>query len=144
MDILTLFVIVPLVTIIALMFAKDMKQARVMAMIGMGIQFIMSVNLVFAYLRERASGNAAEMIFTKSHLWFDKFNIYYEVGVDGISVAMILLTGIVTLAGVFISWEVEDLTKEFFISLIILAMGVFGFFISIDLFTMFLFYLRIN
>ncbi len=75
MDILTLFVIVPLVTIIALMFAKDMKQARVMAMIGMGIQFIMSVNLVFAYLRERASGNAAEMIFTKSHLWFDKFNI---------------------------------------------------------------------
>jgi len=44
------------------------------------------------------------------------------------------------LAGVFISWKTEDLPKEFFISLIVLAAGVYGFFISIDLFTMFVFY----
>ena len=68
------------------------------------------------------------------------FNIHYAVGVDGISVAMIALTSIVVFAGIFASWEVEFLTKEFFISLILLATGVFGFFISIDLFTMFLFY----
>ncbi|MFZ0280681.1 MAG: NADH-quinone oxidoreductase subunit M, partial [Bacteroidales bacterium] len=55
-------------------------------------------------------------------------------------VAMIGLTSVVVFAGIFASWEVEYLTKEFFISLILLATGVFGFFISIDLFTMFLFY----
>jgi NADH-quinone oxidoreductase subunit M len=63
-----------------------------------------------------------------------------KFGVDGISVSMILLTSIVTFAGVFVSWQVNSLTKEFFISLILLATGVFGFFISLDLFTMFLFY----
>ena len=51
-----------------------------------------------------------------------------------------MLTSLVVFAGIFASWEVEFLTKEFFISLILLATGVFGFFISIDLFTMFLFY----
>ena len=53
---------------------------------------------------------------------------------------MIALTSLVVFAGIFASWEVEFLTKEFFVSLILLATGVFGFFISIDLFTMFLFY----
>ncbi len=140
MDILTLLVTIPLLTVVALMFAKDFKQARVVAAIGMGLQFVQSVYLVFAYLGERANGNTATMVFTKSYMWFKALNIHYDVGVDGISVAMILLTGIVTLAGVFISWQVENMSKEFFISLIILAMGVFGFFISLDLFTMFLFY----
>jgi len=53
---------------------------------------------------------------------------------------MILLTSTVVFAGIFASWEMEDLAREFFISLITLATGVFGFFISVDLFTMFLFY----
>jgi NADH-quinone oxidoreductase subunit M len=74
------------------------------------------------------------------YVWFPSLNIHYLVGVDGISVAMIALTCIVIFAGIFASWEVEDLSKEFFISLILLSSGVFGFFISLDLFTMFLFY----
>jgi len=53
---------------------------------------------------------------------------------------MIALTGIVVFAGIFASWKMEYLPREFFVSLILLASGVFGFFISIDLFTMFLFY----
>ena len=80
------------------------------------------------------------MLFVRDLVWFKSFNIHYTVGVDGISVAMIALTSIVVFAGIFASWEVEFLTKEFFVSLILLATGVFGFFISIDLFTMFLFY----
>lgn len=53
---------------------------------------------------------------------------------------MLVLSSIVVLAGVFISWKMEELPKEFFISLIVLATGVFGFFISTDLFTLFVFY----
>ena len=55
----------------------------------------------------------------KDYLWFKSLNIHYAVGVDGISVAMIALTAIVVFAGIFASWEVEFLTKEFFISLIL-------------------------
>lgn len=140
MDILTLLVVIPILTIIGLMISRDYKQARVVAAVGMGLQFLQTVYLLFAFLRERASGNEADMLFTRSMVWFKQFNIHYDIGVDGISVAMILLTGIVTFAGVFISWQVKELSKEFYISLIILATGVFGFFISLDLFTMFVFY----
>lgn len=139
MDILSLFITVPIITILVLVFTKNLKQARVIAMFGSLIQLIMAINLVFAYFKERATNNSI-MLFTKDVVWFKSFNIHYHIGVDGISVSLILLTAIVVLAGVFISWKINDLAKEFFISLILLSTGVYGFFISIDLFTMFLFY----
>lgn len=140
MNILSLFVIVPLLTIVGILFTKGLKGTRVVSAVGMGIQLILAAVLVFLYLGEREAGNTAEMLFTSDALWFPTLNIHYAVGVDGISVAMIALTAIVVFAGVFASWKMELLSREFFISLILLASGVFGFFISIDLFTMFLFY----
>ena len=140
MDILTLFVVVPILTVFALMLSKGIKQHRVVALVGFIIQTLMSFNLIYQYLHERASGNNAVMIFTKDLMWFAPMNIHYSIGVDGISVLMILLTSIIVLTGIFISWKVDDLPKEFFISLIVLASGVYGFFISVDLFTMFVFY----
>ncbi len=139
MDILSLFVVVPVLTIIALAFTKGLKQARQVSMVGSIIQLGMAINLVFAYFKERAV-NDDIMVFTKDFVWFEQFNIHYAIGVDGISVALLTLTSIVVLAGVFISWKMPDLPKEFFISLLVLATGVYGFFISLDLFTMFMFY----
>src|ERR1035437_2830433 len=139
-NILTLFVVIPVLTITGILFLKDTKRVRLVAAFGLGLQLIMAAVLVFMYLSARHAGNTDEMLFVKDVLWFKSLNIHYAVGVDGISVAMIALTSLVVFAGIFASWEVEFLTKEFFISLILLATGVFGFFISIDLFTMFLFY----
>ena len=140
MNILAFFVIVPLLTIVGIGLTKNMKQTRVVSAIGMGIQLIMAGTLVFLYLTERSAGNTAEMLFMRDYTWFPTLNIHYTVGVDGISVAMIALTAMVVFAGIFASWEVDFLSREFFISLILLSSGVFGFFISIDMFTMFLFY----
>ncbi len=140
MSILSLFVIVPLLTIVGILFTKQLKQTRLVSAIGMGVQLILAFLLVFLYLGERSSGNMAEMLFMYDAVWFPTLNIHYAVGVDGISVAMITLTAIVVFAGVFASWKIEPLSREFFISLILLSSGVFGFFISLDLFTMFLFY----
>ena len=139
MDILSLFIIIPVITIIALLFTKDLKQARIVSMIGSIIQLGMAINLVFAYFKEKEV-NDNIMVFTKDLVWFKQFNIHYNIGVDGISVALLLLTAIVVLAGVFISWKMKELPKEFFISLIVLSSGVYGFFISLDLFTMFVFF----
>ncbi|MCX6333581.1 MAG: NADH-quinone oxidoreductase subunit M [Bacteroidia bacterium] len=140
MDILSLFIIIPLLTITGIILVKDIRNVKKVAAIGMGIQLILAAVLIFLYVAERKGGNISEMLFIKDIVWFKSLNIHYAVGVDGISVAMIALTSIVVFAGIFASWEVELLTKEFFISLILLATGVFGFFISIDLFTLFLFY----
>ncbi len=140
MDILTSLILIPVLTVLALLFCKELKNIRVIAAVGMTIQLLQAIRLVFIYMAERASGNDSEMILKKSYQWFESINIQYAVGVDGISVLMILLTGIIIFTGIFTSWKMEYLTKEFFISLIVLATGVFGFFISLDLFTLFLFY----
>ncbi len=140
MNILSLFVLIPVLTIAGITLARDMQGTRIIAATGMCLQLILSAILLFLYISARHAGDTSEMLFVKDILWFRSFNIHYAVGVDGISVAMICLTSIVVFAGIFASWEMDFLTKEFFISLILLATGVFGFFISIDLFTMFLFY----
>lgn len=139
MDFLSLFVIIPFVTVLIMMLVKG-NQVRVVAAVGMSVVLVLSFVLAVLYLGERSAGNTAEMLFTNSFVWYESLNITYAVGVDGISVALILLTSIVIFTGVFASWLVKDLSKEFFVTLIILVSGVYGFFISLDLFTMFFFY----
>ncbi len=140
MNFLSLFVLVPILMMIGLALAKGMKQIRFVSVLGSAIQLALAIGLVFLYLNERASGNMEEMLFQASTLWYAPLNIHYAVGVDGISVAMILLTTIVVFAGIFASWKMDPLPKEFFLWLVLLSIGVYGFFISIDLFTMFMFY----
>lgn len=141
MNFLSIFVIIPLLTIIAMLFTKEYKQTRFVAAVGMGIQLIFAAVLIFWYLALRKAGATEEFLFRDSVVWFESLNIRYAVGVDGISVAMIGLTAIVVFAGIFASWiSIEEMQKEFFIFLILLSSGVFGFFITTDLFTMFLFY----
>ena len=58
MDILSLFIVVPLITVLVLVFARTLKIARIVAMIGSLVQFGMAVNLVFAYMAARKSSDA--------------------------------------------------------------------------------------
>lgn len=140
MDFLSLFVIIPALTVLGMMTCRDHMQVKWTAAVGMGVQLILSVVLLFMYFAERDAGNTAEMLFAADYMWFEPLNIHYAVGVDGISVVMLLLTSVVIFTGVFASWRVLDQAKEFFVSLLILVTGVYGFFISLDLFTMFFFY----
>ena len=66
--------------------------------------------------------------------------IAYELGVDGMSLVLVLLTAIIILAGVFASWTVKTRDQEFYALLLLLVTGVFGVFVSLDLFVFFLFY----
>jgi NADH-quinone oxidoreductase subunit M len=94
MDILTLFVVIPVLTMTGIILVKDTRQVRLVSAIGMGIQLIMAAVLVYLYLSARHAGNMAEMLFVTDIEWFKSLNIHYAVGVDGISVAMICLTSI--------------------------------------------------
>ena len=73
-------------------------------------------------------------------MWYKPLNIGFSLGVDGVSVAMLCLSSIIVLTGTFTSWQIAPLTKEFFLWFCLLSTGVFGFFITTDLFTMFMFY----
>jgi NADH-quinone oxidoreductase subunit M len=140
MNVLWFFILIPVLTITAILFTRNDKSVRVVAASGMFLQLIMSVVLLFLFYAQRNAGNTAEILFMADYVWFPSLNIHFATGVDGIAVSLIMLTSVVVFAGIFASWEMTDLPREFFISLIILATGVFGFFISMDLFTMFLFY----
>lgn len=140
MNFLSLFVLIPLLMMVGLVLSKEMKQIRLVAVAGSAIQLLLAIGLVVLYLSERSAGNTAEMLFLADTVWYAPLNIHYAVGVDGVSVAMILLSAIIVFAGVFASWKMDPLPKEFFLWLILLSIGVFGFFISINLFTMFMFY----
>ncbi|MGZ5243660.1 MAG: complex I subunit 4 family protein [Bacteroidia bacterium] len=137
---LHILILVPLLTVIALFFLKKQEHVRLASAIGMGVQLLYVLYFVVEYFGLKAAGGTGQILFEKTYKWYPSLNINYHVGVDGISVAMILLTAIVIFAGILASWGIKDLAKEFFISLIILATGAFGFFISLDLFTMFFFY----
>ena len=66
--------------------------------------------------------------------------ITLALGVDGISALMVMLTGIVMFTGVLVSWNITHRSKNFFILYFLLLSGVFGVFVSLDLFFLFFFY----
>jgi len=72
--------------------------------------------------------------------WVNEFGIRFALGVDGISLPLILLTSLVIFTGVFASWDMHHRIKEFFIFLLALVSGVFGVFASLDLFFFYLFF----
>ena len=138
-NILIYFVVIPLIMLAGLALSKSIKQIRAVAVAGSSALIALSVYLLVEYLQQRAAGATDPMLFVGSWEWFKPLNIHLAVGVDGISIAMLLLSSIIVFAGSFASWKIEQ-PKAFFLWLILLSTGVFGFFISIDLFTMFMFY----
>lgn len=136
---LSLLIILPLLSAFAIIPLKGLKQVRLVSLISSAVQLILAFVLLYFYWSERSTGNSAAMLFESNYTWYAPLNINYHVGVDGISVAMILLTAFVVLSGTLVSWNVEQLSKEFFFLLLLLSVGAYGFFISLDLFTLFFF-----
>jgi NADH-quinone oxidoreductase subunit M len=78
--------------------------------------------------------------FEESIPWVESLGISYSLAVDGLTAPMVLLTGMVAVAGVLISWRIVDRQREFFAFFMLLVAGVMGVFISVDLFLLFFFY----
>lgn len=77
---------------------------------------------------------------TDRYEWLSDLGITFQLGVDGISAPMVLLTGIVMVTAVFMAWNTEPRSKDFFVLLMTLVTGVYGVFLSLDLFFLFFFY----
>lgn len=136
---LTLLIILPLLTAITILLMRTQLQVKIAALCGSILQLALAMVLLVGYNKALADGFATTMCFEAQYNWFPSLNISFHVGVDGISVAMILLTSLVVVAGVLVSWNVTKMTKEFYFLLILLSFGAYGFFISLDLFIMFFF-----
>lgn len=136
---LLLLIGIPLLTAIAVLLSRNTQQVRWISFAGSTIQLLLAFVLFFAFRNERSAGNTAQMLFQQNYVLYSSWHINFHLGVDGISIAMILLTSFVLVAGVLVSWNIEKMTKEFYFLLLLLALGAYGFFISLDLFILFFF-----
>ncbi|MFN3974114.1 MAG: NuoM family protein [Dehalococcoidia bacterium] len=99
------------------------------------------VGLVLAFLAfglyERDEGGFQ---FERQFQWLPSLGATFHLGVDGISVALLLLNGIVVFTGTLVSWNIRHRPKDFFVLFFLLGTGVYGVFTSLDLFFLFFFY----
>src|SRR5512136_1176173 len=141
--VLTLIVLSPVVAaVIILVTPKDRTMfVRVVAATATFISLALAIYIFIAYDRNAAATlPAAEYQFQALAPWVPSLGISYHVGVDGIGLTMVLLTGVVGFMGVLISWNIKDRPREFFAFFMLLVAGVFGVFVSLDLFLLVFFY----
>jgi len=108
---------------------------RLVGTIGSSLTLVGSTWLYFAYDHAKAGYQFFE--------WFPlvpSLGIHYQLAVDGWGLVLVLLTAIILFAGSFASWTVKTRGQEFYALLLLLVTGVFGVFVSLDLFVLFLFY----
>jgi len=135
--ILSVIVFTPIVAalIILLLPPARKTEVRVTALAAATFALLLSIWVYFSY--DVAAGGYQ---FIEKYTWLPALGISYHAGVDGMNAPLVLLTGVVMFTGVLISWGIDDRPRDFFAFLFILATGVFGVFVSLDLFMLFFFY----
>ena len=135
--ILSVIVFTPiLASLLILMLPGERKtEVRVIALAAATFALFLSIWAYFSYNVTQGGYQ-----FLQRVEWLPTLGISYQVGLDGMSAPLVLLTGLVMFTGVLISWGLDDRPREFFAFLFILATGVFGVFVALDLFMLFFFY----
>ena len=136
--------LLPLGSALLLMIVPSRERSAIIALTAASslAMFAVSVYVFLSY----DYGSSEQFQGVRAWTWMENVGILGEkgiqlkVGIDGIAAAMVLLTGIITMAGTWVSWKITHRTKDFFILLYILAAGVFGTFVMLDLFFWFLLY----
>ncbi|PKN88253.1 MAG: NADH-quinone oxidoreductase subunit M [Chloroflexi bacterium HGW-Chloroflexi-8] len=134
--ILSILIFIPLFAGIAiLIFGRKKPEAiRPVALVAASLVLVLTFILWATYSIENAGYQ-----FVEQFSWLPELGISYHLGVDGISIAMLVLTGLVVFTGVLVSWKINDRPEEFFAYLMFLATSVLGVFSSLDLFMLFFF-----
>ncbi len=138
---LTFAIFFPLIgaLLIAVLPKGQERSAKVIAAVTTVI-----VLAVVAYLFIDYDRDASGYQFIDSTTWLDSsisdFDLNYAVGLDGLSLPLVLLTAFLGLVSVLISWRIELRTKEYFVWLLVLETSLLGVFSSLDLVLFFLFW----
>ena len=101
MNILNIFILLPLAMLLALWAARNLRQIRSVMVIGSSLLLALAVYLTIDFISQRGAGADAPFLYADSWTWYAPLNICYSIGVDGISVAMILLSAIIVFTGTF-------------------------------------------
>lgn len=135
--VLSLITFLPLVGSLAILFLpKDKPQTvRAVAVMASGAAFIASLWLWFNY-----NASTADFQFIEKAAWIPAFSIQYFMGIDGLSLAMVVLTTLLTLLAVIASFGIESRVKEYFFFFLLLETGMLGVFVALDMFLFYVFW----
>jgi NADH-quinone oxidoreductase subunit M len=125
------------VGLLVILFIPPDRESLVkwVSLIFSGVSLAFSIMIYCTY--DRTQGG---LQFVERLLWVESLGIHYFNGADGFNLPLILLTGIVHFTGVLTMWELRGRVKEFFAFAFVLVLGVFGFFMSMDLFFLFVWF----
>ncbi|MBI3597248.1 MAG: NADH-quinone oxidoreductase subunit M [Nitrospirae bacterium] len=134
--ILTLLIFLPVAGAVSLWMRKDLRGARIEALILSLVELALSL-LLFPFF---ASGVSA-MQFVEYVPWITPLGISYHLGIDGISLFLVILTALLTVLTLIYSWDrIREHLREYLICLLILEATMIGVFISLDLVLFFVFW----
>jgi NADH-quinone oxidoreductase subunit M len=137
--VLETLIYLPMLAAVVLVFApRERKDAIRVFSVAVGVLLLVMSGFVF--LAFDYGGSEPTFQLLRAYEWLEQLGIEFALGVDGIAVPMVLLTGIVSAAGTLIAANVQRDNKDYYILLFVLIAGVYGTFVSLDLFFFFFFY----
>jgi NADH-quinone oxidoreductase subunit M len=133
---LSLLIVLPIAGALLLLFVRDAGTARRVAIIFSLAELALCVPLLVNF-----DTSTATMQFAESHSWIRAWDIYYKLGVDGISVLFVALTALLTVISIMVSWTaIQDRVREFMIAMLFLEAAMIGVFTALDLFLFYIFW----
>jgi len=136
--VLSLLIFFPLLGAIVLLFIKkeNMDALRWVTLIFSLVEFIISLPLFFAF-----DSKTAAMQFVEGRWWVQSYGISYKLGIDGISLLLVLLTTFLTVLCILCSWRaITFRVKEYMISFLFLETGMVGALVALDLILFYVFW----
>jgi NADH-quinone oxidoreductase subunit M len=143
---LSIITFLPLLVVIAIFIAhlvgyKEDKNLRLFTVIVMAVNLVLCTWLYAKFDTgfTKLDGNDGYQ-FIEHAVWIRSLNVEYFIGTDGVSVSMIFLTGLISFVGALASFSVTDQLKGYFAMYSLLVTGMFGVFVSLDLFLFYVFW----
>ncbi len=137
-SLLTWIVFTPLIGVLALVFIKGEKQELIRWITFLVTLFIFLLSLPLFF---RFNSDTYLMQFTQKVPWIPRYGINYSVGIDGISLFLVLLTTFLMPIGILSSWRyITDKVKQYMIAMLLLEVGMLGAFVALDLFLFYIFW----
>ncbi|MHB1420478.1 MAG: complex I subunit 4 family protein, partial [Bacillota bacterium] len=134
---LSLMLLLPLAgaLVIFCMPRRQEKPVKVLSLLVALVELAISLGVYFSFDKQ-----AVGFSFVEKVAWIKVLNINYHVGVDGLSLPMVILTTFIFVCAILASWGQKNRVKEYFLLISILETAVLGVFLSLDLFLFFLFW----
>jgi NADH-quinone oxidoreductase subunit M len=134
---LTLIVFVPILGLLVVLAIPGAQRRliRITAAVFTFLVFVLSTYLFLVFDRTNV-----QMQFVEHYRWIPQYNIWYYMGVDGLSVILIFLTGLLSFLATFAAWNIEKAVKGYYAMYLLLVTGMMGVFCALDFFLFYVFW----